>query len=94
MEGNIVSLIQHDCYGSLLQKTHIYIACIELLVFSVGMGGEYACSSFVAKEDHNITEIMTGLALDFVLSEGGLYRSLASLLFESHLNPVTRYSLG
>ena len=39
MEGNIVSLTQHDYYGSLL-KNYTYIAYIELLAFSVGMGGE------------------------------------------------------
>ena len=39
MEGNIVSLTQHEYYGSLLQY-YIYIAYIELLAFSVGMGGE------------------------------------------------------
>ena len=39
MEGNIVSLTQHDYYGSLLHNdTHI--ACIELLAFSVGIDGE------------------------------------------------------
>ena len=39
MEDNIVSLTQHDYYGSLLQND-TYIACIELLAFSVGMGEE------------------------------------------------------
>ena len=39
MEGNMVSLTQHDSYGSLVQND-TYIACIELLAFSVGMGKE------------------------------------------------------
>ena len=39
MEGNIVSLTQHDYYGSYLQS-YTYIAYIELLAFSVGVGGE------------------------------------------------------
>ena len=38
MEGNIVSLSQHDYYGSLLHN-YTYTAYIELLAFSVGMGG-------------------------------------------------------
>ena len=54
----------------------------------------YMCSSFIAKEDHAIRGIMTWLALDFVFNEGGLCRSPASLLLQSHLNPVTRYSSG
>ena len=39
MEGNIVSLTQHDYYGSHLQN-YTYIAYIEFLAFSVRMGGE------------------------------------------------------
>ena len=39
MEGNIVSVTQHDYYGSHLQN-YTYITYIELLAFSVGMGGE------------------------------------------------------
>ena len=37
MEGNIVSLTQHDYYGSHLQN-YIDIAYIELLAFPKGMG--------------------------------------------------------
>ena len=39
MEGNIVSLSQHDYYGS-LQQHYTYIAYIELLAFPKGMGGD------------------------------------------------------
>ena len=39
MEGNTVSLSQHDFYGSLLHN-YTYMAYIELLAFSMGMGGE------------------------------------------------------
>ena len=39
MEGNIVSLIQHDYYGSPLQN-YRNMAYIELLAFPKGMGGE------------------------------------------------------
>ena len=37
MEGNIVSLTQHDYYGSHLQN-YTYIAYVELLAFSCGDG--------------------------------------------------------
>ena len=39
MEGNIVSLTQHDCYGSHLQN-YTDMAYIELLAFPKGMSGE------------------------------------------------------
>ena len=39
MEGNIVSLTQHDYYGSHLQN-YTDMAYIELLAFSMGIGGE------------------------------------------------------
>ena len=39
MEGNIVSLSQHDFYRSLFHN-YTCITFIELLAFSVGMGGE------------------------------------------------------
>ena len=38
MEGNIVSLSQHDYYGSLLQD-YTCMTYIELFAFSVGIGG-------------------------------------------------------
>ena len=39
MEGNIVSPIQHNYYGSHLQN-YTDMAYIELLAFPKGMGGE------------------------------------------------------
>ena len=39
MEGNIVSLIQHNYYGSHLQN-YTDMAYIELLAFPKGMDGE------------------------------------------------------
>ena len=39
MEGNVVSLTQHDYYGSHLQN-YTDMAYIELLAFPKGMGGE------------------------------------------------------
>ena len=52
----------------------------------------FVCWPFVAKDDHAIRDDMTWLALDVVLSEGGLFRSPASLFLQNHLSPVTRYS--
>ena len=72
-----------------VKKSHPLLYSSASGVISLGL-----CSSFVAKKDHAIREMMTWLAFDFVLSEGGLCRSLASLLLQSHLNPVTRYSSG
>ena len=39
MEGNIVSVTQHDYHGSHLQN-YTSITYIELFAFSVGMAGE------------------------------------------------------
>ena len=39
------------------------------------------CSSFIFKEDHDVREMITGLALDFVLSEGGLCKVTSLTLF-------------
>ena len=39
MEGNVVSLTQHDCYGSHLQN-YTDMVYIELTAFPKGMGGE------------------------------------------------------
>ena len=39
MKENIVSLLQHDCYGSVLHD-YTCITLIDLLAFSVGVGGE------------------------------------------------------
>ena len=52
------------------------------------------CSPFLAEEDHAIRAILPWLAIDFILSEGGLCRLPASHLLQNHLNPVTRYSSG
>ena len=49
MEGNIVSLTQHNYYGSLLQND-TYIACIELLDFLMGMRRERGWNSKYKKQ--------------------------------------------